>query len=73
MAAIALAGRALAGIRAGPRFHQSAIVRVDQAIAMASLFAAFHLNAKAIAALSQSGSTALWMEPPIASGADLPC
>ena len=28
---------------------------------MASLFTAFHLNAKAIVALSQSGSTALWM------------
>jgi pyruvate kinase len=35
--------------------------RVDQAIAMAALFTAFHLNAKAIATLSQSGSTALWM------------
>ena len=35
--------------------------RADQAIAMASLFTAFHLKAKAIAALSQSGSTALWM------------
>jgi pyruvate kinase len=42
-------------------FINQQFVRVDQAIAMASLFTAFHLNAKAIAALSQSGSTALWM------------
>jgi pyruvate kinase len=42
-------------------FVNQQFARVDQAIAMASLFTAFHLNAKAIAALSQSGSTALWM------------
>ncbi len=42
-------------------FINQKFVRVDQAIAMAALFTAFHLNAKAIAALSQSGSTALWM------------
>lgn len=42
-------------------FINQQFVRVDQAIAMAALFTAFHLNAKAIAALSQSGSTALWM------------
>jgi pyruvate kinase len=42
-------------------FINQQFARVDQAIAMAALFTAFHLNAKAIAALSQSGSTALWM------------
>jgi pyruvate kinase len=35
--------------------------RVDQAIAMAALFTAAHMKVKAIAALTQSGSTALWM------------
>ncbi|WP_171164531.1 pyruvate kinase [Usitatibacter palustris] len=35
--------------------------RVDQSIAMAALFTAYHLNVKAIAALTESGSTALWM------------
>jgi len=35
--------------------------RVDQSIAMAALFTAHHLEVKAIAALTQSGSTALWM------------
>ena len=35
--------------------------RVDQSIAMATLFTAYHLKAKAIASLTDSGSTALWM------------
>ena len=34
---------------------------IDESIAMATLFTASHLNVKAIAALTQSGSTALWM------------
>jgi pyruvate kinase len=35
--------------------------RVDQSIAMAALFTAYHLKVSAIAALTESGSTALWM------------
>src|SRR5437588_303385 len=35
--------------------------RVDQSVAMAALFTAYHLKVKAIAALTESGSTALWM------------
>ena len=35
--------------------------RIDQSIAMAALFTAYHLKVKAIAALTESGSTALWM------------
>jgi pyruvate kinase len=35
--------------------------RVDQSIAMAALFTAFHLKVKLIASLTESGSTALWM------------
>lgn len=35
--------------------------RVDEAIAMASMYTANHLHVKAIAALTESGSTALWM------------
>jgi pyruvate kinase len=38
-----------------------AFTRIDQSIAMAALFTAYHLKVKAIASLSQSGSTALWM------------
>jgi len=35
--------------------------RVDQSIAMSALYAASHFDVKAIVALTQSGSTALWM------------
>jgi pyruvate kinase len=40
----------------GKRFE-----RIDQTIAMGALFTAHHLGAKAIVALTDSGSTALWM------------
>ncbi|HEY8243172.1 MAG TPA: pyruvate kinase [Casimicrobiaceae bacterium] len=42
-------------------FLNRTFTRIDQSIAMATLFTAFHLGAKAIASLTQSGSTALWM------------
>lgn len=42
-------------------FLNRKFTRVDQSIAMAALFTAHHLGVKAIAALTQSGSTALWM------------
>ncbi|MCZ7562639.1 MAG: pyruvate kinase [Burkholderiales bacterium] len=42
-------------------FLDRVFTRVDQSIAMAALFTAYHLKVKAIAALTQSGSTALWM------------
>ena len=35
--------------------------RIDQSIAMGALFTAYHLGCKAIVALTDSGSTALWM------------
>ncbi len=35
--------------------------RIDQSIAMAAIWTAYHLQVKAIAALTQTGSTALWM------------
>jgi pyruvate kinase len=35
--------------------------RIDQSIANGALFTAFHLGAKAIVALTESGATALWM------------
>ena len=35
--------------------------RVDQSIAMAAIWTAHHLKVRAIAALTESGSTALWM------------
>ena len=42
-------------------FLDRVFTRVDQSIAMAALFTAYHLKVKAIASLTQSGSTALWI------------
>ncbi|MEO6565179.1 MAG: pyruvate kinase [Casimicrobiaceae bacterium] len=42
-------------------FLNRTFTRVDQSIAMATLFTAYHLKVKAIASLTDSGSTALWM------------
>ena len=42
-------------------FLDRVFTRVDQSVAMAALFTAYHLKVKAIAALTQSGSTALWV------------
>ena len=42
-------------------FLDRVFTRIDQSIAMAALFTAYHLKIKAIAALTQSGSTALWI------------
>jgi pyruvate kinase len=42
-------------------FLDRTFTRIDQSIAMATLFTAFHLKVKAIASLTDSGSTALWM------------
>jgi pyruvate kinase len=35
--------------------------RIDEAIAMSTMYAANHIGARAIAALTETGSTALWM------------
>ncbi len=35
--------------------------RIDQSIAMAAMWTAYHLKVRAIASLTQTGSTALWM------------
>jgi pyruvate kinase len=43
------------------RFGTEVFSRIDQSIAMTALFTAHHIKAKAIGALTQSGSTALWM------------
>jgi len=42
-------------------FLNRVFTRIDQSVAMAALFTAFHLKVKAIASLTESGSTALWM------------
>ena len=45
----------------GTRMFDHGFLHVDEAIAMSAAFTALHLNIKAIAAMTQSGSTALWM------------
>jgi len=35
--------------------------RIDESVAMSAMYAANHLNVKAIGALTETGSTALWM------------
>ena len=45
----------------GNKLLDRGFLRVDEAIAMSAAFTALHLNIKAIAAMTQSGSTALWM------------
>jgi pyruvate kinase len=42
-------------------FMNRAFTRIDQSIAMSALFVANHLPIRGIVALTQSGSTALWM------------
>jgi pyruvate kinase len=42
-------------------FTGMTFARIDQSIAMGALFTAYHLGCKAIVALTDSGSTALWM------------
>ena len=42
-------------------FADRRFARIDQSIAMGALFTAHHLGCKAIVALTESGSTALWM------------
>ncbi len=50
-----------ADVRLDQEFMNRVFTRIDQAIAMSALFTAHHLKVKALVALTQSGSTALWM------------
>lgn len=61
MARICLAAERSMAITLGSRVPRPKFSRIDQSIAMSSLFAAYHMNVKAIAALTSTGSTALWM------------
>jgi pyruvate kinase len=61
MARICVEAEKSADVSLDSHFLDHVFTRIDQSIAMAALFAGCHLKAKAIAALTQSGSTALWM------------
>ena len=61
MVRICLEAEKTAEVALEQHFLDRVFTRIDQSIAMAALFAASHLRVKAIAALTESGSTALWM------------
>ena len=61
MARVCLEAEKSADLQLDREFLNRVFTRVDQSIAMGALFTAFHLKVKCIAALTQSGSTALWM------------
>ncbi len=61
MAAIAIAAERAEETHPDTDFSLKQVVRIDQAIAMGALFTAHHLGCKAILALTESGSTTLWM------------
>jgi pyruvate kinase len=61
MAAIALEAEAADDRTVEADIANRRFGRIDQSIAMGALFTAHHLGCKAILALTESGSTALWM------------
>lgn len=61
MAKICLAAESGEHIKIDSDFTGKSFHRIDQSIAMGALFTAHHLDAKAIVAMTDSGSTALWM------------
>ncbi|MBN9370841.1 pyruvate kinase [Hydrogenophaga sp. YM1] len=61
MAAICLEAEKADLHELGADFQGKTFTRIDHSIAMGALFTAHHLGAKAIVALTDSGSTALWM------------
>ena len=61
MAKICAAAESAEHVELDADFNGQSFTRIDQSIAMGALFTAHHLGAKAIVALTESGSTALWM------------
>ena len=61
MAAICVEAEKSENYRLDADFLNVIFQRIDQSIAYGALFTAYHLRVKAIAALTESGSTALWM------------
>ena len=61
MARICIEAERSAQVTLDREFLDRVFTRIDQSIAMAAIWTASHLKIKAIAALTQTGSTALWM------------
>ena len=61
MARVCVAAEQSQTVTLDTHFLDQVFTRIDQSISMAALFTAFHLKVKAIATLTESGSTTLWM------------
>jgi pyruvate kinase len=61
MAQICVEAERAEEVRLDTDFSNKQFGRIDQTIAMGALFTAYHLGCKAVLALTESGSTALWM------------
>ncbi|MCK9387374.1 MAG: pyruvate kinase [Sulfuritalea sp.] len=61
MARVCIAAEKSQTITLDTHFLDQVFTRIDQSISMAAIFTAFHLKVKAIATLTESGSTTLWM------------
>jgi pyruvate kinase len=61
MAAVCLEAEKSDVVKLDADFLNATFTRIDQSIAYGALFTAYHLRVKAICALTESGSTALWM------------
>ena len=61
MAAVCVAAEEAEEVELDADFLGKTFSRIDQSIAMGALFTAYHMGVKAIVALTESGSTALWM------------
>jgi pyruvate kinase len=61
MANICTAAESAEDVKLDADFTGMTFDRIDQSIAMGALFTAHHLGAKAIVAMTESGSAALWM------------
>lgn len=61
MAAICVEAEKFQECKLDADFLNLTFTRIDQSIAYGALFTAYHLRVKAIVALTESGSTALWM------------
>ena len=61
MAAVCLEAEKSYSCELDADFLNARFTRIDQSIAYGALFTAYHLRVKAIVALTESGSTALWM------------
>jgi pyruvate kinase len=61
MSSICIEAEAAEDVTLDADFSNKTFGRIDQSIAMGALFTAYHLGCKAILALTESGSTALWM------------